>query len=141
MKSARLTPRTTSCRRASPGGRSIPCASARNIPSTLPRCSLICSGILAGTSMVTMQVEPSGDGWKCLVTIEQGGDRTTHTVTVKRADAERWAGVIEPGDVQDLVLRSFEFLLEREAAGSILKTFDLATIQRYFPEYDRLIRP
>ncbi len=91
--------------------------------------------------MVTVHVEPSGNGWKCLVTVEQGGDRTTHTVTVKKADAERWAGGTEPGHVKNLVLRSFEFLLEREPAGSILRTFDLATIQRYFPEYDRLIRP
>ncbi len=90
--------------------------------------------------MVTVHVEPAGDGWKCVVVVDQGGDRTTHSVTVKRVDAERWAGGTEPGDVQDLVLRSFEFLLEREAAGSILKRFDLATIQRYFPDYDRIIR-
>jgi len=67
--------------------------------------------------MVTVHVEPAGDGWKCVVVVDQGGDRTTHSVTVKRVDAERWAGGTEPGDVQDLVLRSFEFLLEREAAG------------------------
>ncbi len=90
--------------------------------------------------MVTVRVEPSGDGWKCLVTVEESGDRTSHVVTVKKADAERWAGETETSDVQNLVLRSFEFLLEREPASSILKTFDLATIQRYFPEYDRLIR-
>jgi hypothetical protein len=90
--------------------------------------------------MVTVRVEPSGEGWNCLVTVEQVGDRTTHVVTVKKADAERWAGGTQTSDVQGLVLRSFEFLLEREPAGSILKTFDLATIQRYFPEYDRLIR-
>lgn len=88
--------------------------------------------------MVTVRVEPSGDGWKCLVTVEHNGQRTTHTVTVKGADAERWANGTEPADVQDLVLRSFEFLLEREPPRSILKTFDLAAIQRYFPEYDRL---
>ncbi len=88
--------------------------------------------------MVTVSVEGSGDGWKCLVTVETNGDRTTHTVTVTRADAERWAGGTETGDIQDLVLRSVDFLLEREPAGSILRAFDLATIQRYFPEYDRL---
>jgi hypothetical protein len=92
-------------------------------------------------AMVTVHVEPSGDGWKCVVAVDHGGDRTTHTVIVKKADAERWAGGTEPGDVQDLVMRSFEFLLEREPPSSIFKTFDLATIQRYFPEYDRLIRP
>ncbi len=88
--------------------------------------------------MVTVHVEPSGNDWECLVTVEQTGDRTTHTVTVKKADAERWTGGTAIGDVHDLVLRSFDFLLEREPAGSILKAFDLAAIQRYFPEYDRL---
>jgi len=91
--------------------------------------------------MVTVRVAISSEGWKCLVTVDQGGERTTHGVSVKKADAERWARGTETSDIQDLVLRSFEFLLEREPAGSILKTFDLATIQRYFPEYDRLIRP
>ncbi len=90
--------------------------------------------------MVAVRVEPAGDGWSCLVAVEEAGKRTTHTVTVKRADAERWSGGTNTSDVQDLVLRSFEFLLAREPASSILKTFDLATIQRYFPEYDRLIR-
>lgn len=90
--------------------------------------------------MVTVRVEPSSDGWKCLVTVDQGGDRTTHTVTVDRTDAERWGGGTDIADVQALVGRSFDFLLERESAGSILKTFELTTIQRYFPEYDRVIR-
>jgi hypothetical protein len=90
--------------------------------------------------MVTVRVEPSGDGWKCLVTVEQGGNRTTHAVTVNKGDAERWAGGTETRDIENLVLRSFEFLLAREPARSILEKFDLATIQRYFPEYDRLIR-
>jgi len=91
--------------------------------------------------MVTVRVEPAGDGWECQVTVEQGHERTQHTVTVAKADAERWGGGTATSDVQDLVQRSFEFLLAREPAGSILKAFDLATIQRYFPEYDRLIRP
>ncbi len=90
--------------------------------------------------MVTVRVEPSGDGWKCLVTVEQGQERSVHTVTVKRADAERWGAGTETKDGQELVLRSFEFLLERESARSILRTFELATITRYFPEYDRLMR-
>ncbi len=90
--------------------------------------------------MVTVYVERSGDGWKCLVTVEQGNDRTQHTVTVTSADAGRWAGGTDAGDVQELVRRSFDFLLEREPASSILNTFDLVTIRRYFPEYDRLFR-
>jgi hypothetical protein len=34
-----------------------------------------------------------------------------------------------------LVRASFEFLLEREPASSILRRFDLAAISTYFPEY------
>ena len=37
--------------------------------------------------------------------------------------------------------RSFEFLLAREANTSIMREFDLSTIERYFPEYAREFRP
>jgi hypothetical protein len=89
-------------------------------------------------AMITVDVEALGDGWKCLVTLGDGDDVTTHTVTVKRTDAHRWGRGTAMKDVQELVRRSFEFLLERERASSILKSFELATIQRYFPEYDPL---
>ncbi|MFP4384841.1 MAG: hypothetical protein ACLFST_05240 [Spirochaetia bacterium] len=39
----------------------------------------------------------------------------------------------------DLIKKSFEFLLKRESKESILSSFDLPTIQRYFPEYERTI--
>ena len=39
-----------------------------------------------------------------------------------------------------LILRSFEFLLERESNTSILRDFDLRVIGRYFPEYENEIR-
>ena len=37
---------------------------------------------------------------------------------------------------KDVVARSFAFLLEREPNSSILRTFDLPVIQRYFGEYE-----
>jgi len=40
----------------------------------------------------------------------------------------------------DLVRRSFEFLLAREPKESILSSFELPVIARYFPEYEREIR-
>jgi hypothetical protein len=40
---------------------------------------------------------------------------------------------------EKLVEKSFEFLLERESNTSILRSFDLPVIQRYFPEYERTI--
>jgi hypothetical protein len=41
---------------------------------------------------------------------------------------------------EKLVDKSFEFLLEREPNTSILLTFDLPVIRRYFPEYEKTIR-
>ena len=35
----------------------------------------------------------------------------------------------------ELIKKSFEFLLERESNESILREFNLETIENYFPEY------
>lgn len=63
---------------------------------------------------------------------------TTHTVTVDPDYAEK----LTEGKttIERLVSRSFDFLLERESNTSILKTFNLPVIGRYFPEYEREIR-
>ena len=79
---------------------------------------------------IGVTVRESGDGHVAEVTV-QGPPATSHRVRVSRAERERYGG----GDVADLVKRSFEFLLAREANTSILREFDLSTIERYFPEY------
>lgn len=78
----------------------------------------------------------SGDGHVAEVTVRE---RTTtkHVVRVSGSERERYGG----GDVMLLVRRSFEFLLAREANTSILREFDLSTIERYFPDYAEKIRP
>jgi len=72
------------------------------------------------------------------VVVAEGGSRTTHTVTVDDAYHQRLTG----GRVsaEELVRGSFEFLLEREPKESILGTFGLPVIGRYFPEYEREMR-
>jgi hypothetical protein len=85
---------------------------------------------------IKVAVHPSGDGHIAEVTV-QGPPTTTHRVRVSSAERERYGG----SDVADLVKRSFEFLLGRESNTSILREFDLSTIERYFPEYAREIRP
>lgn len=80
-----------------------------------------------------------GPDWTCVVTIiEAGGRATDHRVGVAAADLER----LDPGarDPHLLVDRSFRFLLAREPASSILRSFDLVAIGRYFPEYEAEIR-
>ena len=70
------------------------------------------------------------------VTVE-GRTTTTHTVTVSLDYYKKLTGGRVTAD--ELVEKSFEFLLEREGNTSILSTFDLPVIQRYFPEYERTI--
>ncbi len=41
---------------------------------------------------------------------------------------------------EELLEKSFEFLLEREPNTSILRSFELSVIGRYFPEYESVIK-
>ena len=63
-----------------------------------------------------------------------GDTNTTHKVCVRDFYYQKLTGgAISP---EELVKRSFNFLLEREPNTSILKEFDLEDINRYFPEYE-----
>lgn len=75
-----------------------------------------------------------GEEW--LVTVE-GARTTEHRVRVSAMEAKRF-GAGRP--VEELLRASFEFLLERESNNSILGSFELSVIGRYFPEYEREIR-
>jgi hypothetical protein len=79
------------------------------------------------------------DGWLCTVTVREG-DReiSSHRVRVSAADLDRLAP--GGGDPGPLVEASFAFLLERESPQSILGSFELSEIGRYFPEYETEIR-
>ena len=81
----------------------------------------------------------NGGDWTCDVTVRVGGGSPTrHEVTVTSVDLAR----LDP-DARDphvLVDRSFRFLLEREPNTAILRSFDLLTIARYFPEFEASIR-
>ena len=86
--------------------------------------------------MAAISVESSG-GSVYRVVVEQGRTKTTHEVTVTPEDFARYAPYATP---ERLLEASFEFLLEREPASSILSRFALPVIERYFPEYPRVIR-
>lgn len=85
--------------------------------------------------MAAIEVEALRDGiWR--VRVEEGGSRTTHDVTITPADVARYA----PGvPVERLLEASFAFLLAREPKESILSSFALPVIERYFPEYPQRI--
>ena len=72
------------------------------------------------------------------VTVKDTRGQTTHEVTVSDDYYKKLTGGGIPAE--ELVSKSFEFLLEREPKESILRRFDLPLIGRYFPEYEREIR-
>jgi hypothetical protein len=90
------------------------------------------------THDLDVRCEATEDGWRCYVTVGADAAATHHEVTVDRATVERLApGAPHP---TELVRSSFRFLLEREQRESILRTFNLEAIARYFPEWEAEIR-
>lgn len=73
-----------------------------------------------------------------VVTVEEKGSRTEHNVTL---DDDYWRDLTQ-GRItkEELIKRSFEFLLERESKESILAKFNVRIIKGYFPEFEREIR-
>jgi hypothetical protein len=72
------------------------------------------------------------------VRVTEGRTESAHQVTLDPKDQARLSGgAVEP---EELIRKSFEFLLEREPKESILSRFDLTVISRYFPEYEREIK-
>ena len=87
---------------------------------------------------IEVSVTEEDDVYQCNVTVEEGRGKTQHTVSLQQADYEQLTGGrVSP---KALVAESFCFLLEREPKESILRSFDLTVISRYFPEYQREIK-
>jgi hypothetical protein len=73
-----------------------------------------------------------------IVTVEETGSRSRHVVTL---DDEYYNKLVRGKMMkEELIKRSFEFLLKREPKESILSRFNLKVINRYFPEYESKIR-
>jgi len=96
-----------------------------------------------GGSLVTdrtLDIRCGRDGadWLCLVRVREGPFATEHRVTVAAVDLAR----LDPAapDPERLVRAAFAFLLEREPASSILRSFDLPVIGRYFPGWEDDVR-
>ena len=83
---------------------------------------------------IDVRTAPQDDGWVFEVTVSQGSSQTSHRVAMTRDVYERLTGAKCP--LEELVRRSFEFLLEREPKESILSEFDITVISRYFPSYE-----
>ena len=77
----------------------------------------------------------SGDEYE----VKVGGiTQTTHRVTLRDADRQRLGG--KDVTAEQLIEESFRFLLKRETNTTILNSFELPLIGKYFPQYEREIR-
>jgi hypothetical protein len=72
------------------------------------------------------------------VRVIEAGSESTHDVTLDSRDHAKLTG--RAVEAEELIRKSFQFLLEREPKESILKRFDLSVISRYFPEYESEIK-
>ena len=69
-----------------------------------------------------------------LVVVTERGSSTKHTVALD----EDYYQKLTKGRIskEQLIEKSFSFLLVRESKESILRRFNLRVIKRYFPEYE-----
>jgi hypothetical protein len=81
---------------------------------------------------LNVRCDPTADGWQCSVTVGDDPAATTHEVSVDRATLDDMAPGVSP---EELVRISFEFLLEREPRQSIMRSFELPIIGRFFGDY------
>jgi len=84
--------------------------------------------------MITVGCQADRDGWRCEVRIGDDPAATWHQVVVAGKDLIQLAPA--GTSVERVVEASFAFLLAREPRESILRSFDLTEISRYFPEYE-----
>lgn len=87
---------------------------------------------------IEVKTSDLGETYEFQVTVQDRRSSTQHRVSLKKEDYRRLVG--EGTSPEKLVIASFHFLLEREPKESILRSFDLMVISRYFPEYEREIR-
>lgn len=87
---------------------------------------------------INILCRPTPTGFSCDVVVGSDPAATRHVVSVSHTDLARLA----PGhyDPERLVAASFEFLLAREPRESILRSFELPVIERYFPGYEAEMR-
>jgi hypothetical protein len=86
---------------------------------------------------ITVICDPADAGWHCRVTVGDDAAATDHVVSVDHPTLDDLAPGAPP---EELVRASFEFLLEREPRESIMRTFELPIIGRFFGDYRDEIR-
>ena len=85
--------------------------------------------------MIEVRLTGTRDPLEFEVIVRQGKGETRHHVTMSRETYDQLtAGKHTP---ERCLEAAFQFLLERESKESILRSFDVTVISRYFPEFQR----
>jgi hypothetical protein len=85
--------------------------------------------------MIDVKQTVEGDPLEFDVVVREGTGETRHHVTMTKQTCDRLTeGRHTP---QQCVEAAFRFLLDREPKESILRSFDVTVISRYFPEFER----
>lgn len=84
-----------------------------------------------------IEIEKLGDE-EFRVRVIEGASQSSHRVTLTPQVLQRLTD--GKTSAQDLLRRSFEFLLEHEPKESILGQFKLEVIGHYFPQFEREMR-
>ncbi len=91
------------------------------------------------TAQISVVTLTNSNGWTFTVQVSEPNGQTRHSVSLSQQDFEQLSSGKEISP-QDLVRKSFEFLLERESKNQIQRQFDLPSIERFFPDYPAEIR-
>jgi hypothetical protein len=91
---------------------------------------------MSAAAISAQVVSDDARAYRLTVRVREGRGETTHDVTLARDLLAR----LGPGESADaFARRCFAFLLEREPKESILRSFDVSVIGKYFPEFEREI--
>jgi hypothetical protein len=84
-------------------------------------------------NIVVQNIDINDERFVFRVQVVEGETQTTHKVELDRDEYQKLSdGKISP---QEFIQCSFEYLLDRESKESILSSFNVSVISRYFPEY------
>ena len=84
--------------------------------------------------MIEVDRTADGDPLEFEVTVTERRGSTRHRVTMSRSTYEKLGG--GQATPEACIEAAFAFLLDREPKESILQSFDVTVIGRYFPEFE-----
>jgi hypothetical protein len=86
---------------------------------------------------IEIKSQEKSDGWTFRVVVKQDGTQTEHQVEMSQKFYQSLDTQASP---EEVVRKSFEFLLENEPKEAILSQFNIEIISQYFPGYKQEIR-